>query len=188
MAKKRVIYQNWLVEIGYDPKLGGPHKTEIEQISIDELFESGFDIEQKLDTRKQVERTDFIRTAVQDALGKLTEEEREFIIRFHFMGEKYIEISEKTERELYSLVAFNDQIIKKLKKHLRKFVQAEFKIGPEKEPTCPICLSPHKNDINKILQNRDKKLTWKHVMLKIEKQFGLQIKFPQILIGHEKYH
>ena len=188
MAKNRIIYQNWLVEIGYDPKLGGPHKTDIEEISIDELFEDGFDIEQKLDNSKQIQRNEFLQNNVQNALAKLSEDEREFIIRFHFMGEKYVEIAEKTEREQYSLVGYHNQIIKKLKKYLKQFVKDEFQVSLQEKSTCPICLSPYKSNINSLLETRDKKSTWKHVMQSIEEKYNLQIKAPQILIGHEKYH
>ena len=59
LAKNRLIFQNWLVDIGYDPKLGGPHKNEIEQISIDELFESGFDITQEIPDSQQNNRAEY---------------------------------------------------------------------------------------------------------------------------------
>ena len=188
MAKNRLIFQNWLVEIGYDPKLGGPHKNDIEQVSIDELFESGFDITQDIPSSQQINRSEIIQHAVKDALAKLDDDEREFIIRFHFMGEKYVEIAEKSERELYSLVSMHNMVIKKLKQYLKQFVKEQFSVEEPKQATCLICNSPHKKEIDKLIIARDTKSTWKHIIQHVDKNYNIKIKSPQILIGHEKYH
>ena len=188
LAKNRLIFQNWLVDIGYDPKLGGPHKNEIEQISIDELFESGFDITQEIPDSQQNNRAEIIEHAVKNALAKLNDDEREFIIRFHFMGEKYIEIAEKSERELYSLVSMHNIAVKKLKKYLGQFVKEQFDIKEPKQSNCLICNSPYKEEINKLVSERDSKSTWKHIIRHVAKEYNIKIKSPQILIGHEKYH
>lgn len=188
MAKNRLIFQNWLVEIGYDPKLGGPHKNDIEQISIDELFESGFDITREIPDSQQINRKAIIEEAVKNALSKLNDDEREFIIRFHFMGERYIEIAEKSDRKLYSLVALHIRAVKKLKRYLRKFVKEQFGLNEPKQSNCLICNSPYKDEIDKLIVKRDPKGTWKHIIQHVAKSYNIKIKSPQILIGHEKYH
>ncbi len=188
MAKNRLIYQNWLVEIGYDPQLGGPHQNEIEQISIDELFESGFDITREIPDSQQINRSKIIEKAVKNALAKLDDNEREFIIRFHYMGEKYIEIAEKTNRELYTLVALHKIIVKKLQRYLKQFVKEQFGLNEPKIANCLICNSPYKEEINRLILERDPKSTWKHIIQQSDKKYKLKIKSPQILIGHEKYH
>ncbi len=188
MAKNRLIFQNWLVEIGYDPKLGGPHKNEIEQISIDELFESGFDISQEQPSSRQINRRKIIEQAVKAALEKLTDDEHEFIIRFYFMGEKYIEIAEKSEREIYRLVSLHNRAVKKLKNYLKKFVKEQFAVTEDSQQVCLICDSPYKKEIDKLILMRDPKSTWKHIIQNVSKSYNIKIKSPQILIGHEKYH
>ena len=188
MAKNRLIFQNWLVEIGYDPKLGGPHKNDIEQVSIDELFDSGFDITHELPDSQQANRSEIIQQAVKEALGKLDDDEREFIIRFHFMGEKYIEIAEKSDRELYSLVSMHNIAIKKLKRHLKQFVKEQFAVAEPKQSDCLICNSEHKDAIDKLILCKDPKATWKQIIGYVSKNYHIKIKSPQILIGHEKYH
>ncbi len=188
LAKNRLIFQNWLVDIGYDPKLGGPHKNEIEQISIDELFESGFDITQEIPDSRQKNRAEIIEEAVKKALAKLNDDEREFIIRFHFMGERYIEIAEKSERKMYSLVSMHNIAIKKLRRYLKQFVKEQFSINEPKQLTCLICNSPYKQEINKLILERDPTSTWKHIIQHVSKTYNIKIKSPQILIGHEKYH
>lgn len=188
MAKNRLIFQNWLVDIGYDPKLGGPHKSSIEQISIDELFDSGFDIADNIPSDNQINRTKIIEIAVKLALAKLTDDEREFIIRFHFMGEKYIEIAEKTDREIYSLVSLHNIAIKKLKRYLRRFVKDQFEIKDSKQTSCMICESVYKDEIDSLIALKDSKSTWKNIIQQADKKYNLKIKSPQILIGHAKYH
>ncbi len=188
MAKNRLIFQNWLVEIGYDPKLGGPHKNKIEQISIDELFDSGFDITHEIPDSQQTNRSEIIQQAVKDVLERLTDDEREFIIRFHFMGEKYIEIAEKSDRELYSLVSMHNIAIKKLKRYLKQFVKEQFDVAESKQIRCLICDSEHKDAIDKLIACKPFNATWKKIIGHVAKRYNIKIKSPQILIGHEKYH
>ncbi len=188
MAKNRLIFQNWLVEIGYDPKLGGPHKNKIEQISIDELFDSGFDITFEIPDSQQTNRSEIIQQAVKAALEKLDDDEREFIIRFYFMGEKYIEIAEKSDRELYSLVSLHNIAIKKLKRNLKQFVKEQFAVEEPKQSKSYIRDYEHKDAIDKMIVDKHPKATWKKIIGHVAKRYNIKIKSPQILIGHEKYH
>ena len=188
MAKNRLIFQNWLVEIGYDPRLGGPDKNKFEQISIDELFESGIDISNEEIESQKINRTMIIEQAVKSALAKLNDDEREFIIRFHFMGEKYIEIAEKSDRELYRLVSLHTRAVKKLKRYLKHFVKEQFQVAIQDTSNCLICNSTFRIEIDKLIRKRTKKSTWKHIIQQLDQSYNIKIRSPQILIGHEKYH
>jgi hypothetical protein len=78
--------------------------------------------------------------------------------------------------------------MKKLEKHLAAFVKKRFGIANEVKRPCIICQSPRLAEINKLIEQRDKAATWKPVMKRLLEEFGIEIKSPQMLIGHEKYH
>lgn len=185
MAKKRIVYLNWIVDIGYDPIQKKKGKRRCEEISLDQLIETGFDFISESD--KEIS-TETIKTAVKEALDKLTDEEKELIIRFHYMGETYVEMAEKTNREIYKLSLLHKQGVKKLKRYLHKFVRERYGIETEKKQKCLICDSEFHQEIDRLINNRDKTKSWKPVMKSIKMKYDLKITTPQILIAHEKYH
>ena len=178
MSKNKLIFQNWIVEIGYDPQ----HKK------INKYMNPKRYLRDKTIQERGDNATKEIETAVRNALNMLSEEEREFIIRFHFMGENYREISEKSGRSLYKLAALHKRAYKKLYGNLAVFVKNRFHIETEVENLCPLCHSPHLKEINDIIKNRDKSQTWKSIIQILKTKYGIKISTPQILVGHEKYH
>ncbi len=112
----------------------------------------------------------------------------EFIIRFYFMGQGYGEISEKSGRAVHKLEALHKRAIRKLKARLQTFVKKRYGLKSRKGGVCALCESPHRAAINEIITKRSQLMTWRPVLKEINKQFGLNIKSPQVLIGHQKYH
>ena len=157
MPSNRIIYLNWITEVGQAP-------TETDCHSED------------------------IREEVRSALELLNEEERELIVRFYFMGESYVQISEKSGRTAYKLAGIHKRAVKKLRSALAGFVRERFQIDSEAARDCPLCQSPDLEAIDNIIRDRDRTTTWKPVIRKIKKEFGITINSPQLLIGHEKYH
>ncbi|NOY89285.1 MAG: sigma-70 family RNA polymerase sigma factor [FCB group bacterium] len=178
MSKNKLIFQNWIVEIGYDPQ-----RKKISKYINPERFQRDKDKEKRSDYSSEE-----IKTAVRNALNMLSDEEREFIIHFHFMGENYREISEKSGRSFYKLTALHKRACKKLYGNLAVFVKNRFHIDIKIENLCPLCPSPYLKEINNIIKNRDKSQTWKPIIKILETKYGIKISTPQILIGHEKYH
>lgn len=167
MSGSRVIYQNWIAEQGFDPK------------SIEKFFET---------VTGNIEGGNEVDTAVRSALENLEEEEMEFVIRFYFMGQSYVEICEKSGRAIHKLEALHKRAIRKLRKTLKSFVKRHYGIKIRKNRICPICDSPNREAIDEVITNKDESSTWRPVINEIYEQFGLRIKSPQTLIGHRKYH
>lgn len=167
MPQNRIIYQNWIVEIGADPK----------KIKKSSNFENNVN-----------NNPDNIIKEVNSALAKLDVDEREFIIRFYYMGETYNRIAEISNRSIHKLNAFHQQILKKLNNYLKNFVNGKFNIDINEESLCPICRSEYKPEIDKLIKSRDKRKTWKPLKDLIEKKYHVKFRTPQVLIGHEKYH
>ena len=167
MSRARIVYQDWIAQLGYDP--GSP-----------ELWD--------FNNSNQDDNDNSINEAVRAALDRLDEEEKEFITRFYFMGEPYGEIAASSGRKPSRLEAMHKRAVKKLRKHLAEFVKDRFGIKKRDKIDCPICNSKYRAVIDKLIAGRDKTKTWKVVMDRINDEYGLKFRSPQLLIGHEKYH
>jgi hypothetical protein len=173
MSKSRISYQNWIVDIGFDPLLGPKPQTE-------QNPESGLP--------PDAARVELIRQAVGSALDSLSSNEREFIVRFHYMGQSYSRISEDSGRAIYKLAALHNRALRKLKAELAPFVRQHFSIKQESTPACMLCRSPYREEIDRIIDSRDPKSTWRPVIRQLRERFDIRIGSPQLLIGHARYH
>lgn len=163
MAGKRTIYQNWIVDLGREPG----HIPEDSQ---------------EKEASPELERE------VSAAIELLNAEEREFIIRFHFMGQGYREISELSGRAIYKLASIHKRAIKKLKLSLASFVSQRYGLKTGRISNCPICNSEHRYQIEPILTNKTEESTWRPIIRRLREEFDIIISTPQQLIGHVKYH
>ena len=167
MPNNRIVYQNWIAELGFDP---AQIKKFFDTITDDSSPDDEIDLE------------------VRRAIESLEEEEMEFVIRFYFMGQAYNEISEKSGRAVHKLEALHKRAIRKLKNRLKSIVKMRYGLKSKKGKDCPLCQSAYRAAINEIITNRNESSTWRPVLKEINEQFGLKIKSPQVLIGHKKYH
>ncbi len=193
MSRNRIVYQNWIVELGYDPSARNImeiwHDGDTELVSLDTPSAKAIDNDT---VSHENTMTKLIQEQVTQSFSCLSEEEHEFIRQFYFMGSTYRTISEKTGRAIYKLEALHKRALQKLKKELLPFVRehwhieiAQIKSG---EKSCPICQSSLRDEIDMLITNRDRTKTWRPVLCALREQYGINIRSPQILIGHEKYH
>ena len=190
MPSSRIVYQDWIVEIGHDPNTrvapDGGDLFRADFMSLDHSAAAGLsDADGKATC---IERRELVRRAVTEALNHLEDDEREFVIRFHFMGESYRRIAEKSGRNIHKLEALHKRSLRRLKKQLAAFVRETFGLGREVIPDCPICRSPFAAELDEIIRNRDRTATWHPVLTLLKTRYNLSISSPQLLIGHEKYH
>ncbi len=192
MANNRIVYQNWIVDMGYDPGGcaggAGSRRSPALGISLNSPAAVALTDEDILGLAEQAARAVLVREQVDTALAQLTDEEREFAVRFYFMGESYRLISEKSGRAVHKLETLHKRSLRKLRKELAPFVQEMYRLRPAIRRDCPICRSPHLDAINRLIRDRDKASTWKPVLKVLREKYGLCISSPQLLIGHEKYH
>lgn len=166
MAKGKIIYQNWIVDIGIDPGQVGKLQIQSDLIKPDQEVIS----------------------EVRAALEKLEPQESEFIESYYFQGKTYREIAKIQDRRISRIEGLHRRSLAKLKKYLARFVKERFDIKVEIGRDCIICNSPHKGKINKLIIIKKKEETWKNIIRILRDKYQLQIKTPQILIGHQKYH
>ncbi len=166
MAKGKIIYQNWIVDIGVDPGQSGKLQIQSDLIKPD----------------KQVV------SAVRKALEQLESHEQDFIESYYFQGKTYREIAQLQNRRISRIEGLHRRSLAKLKKYLARFVKERFDIDAEIGRDCIICYSPHKEKIDKLIKNKKKQETWKNIIKILKEKYQIQIKTPQVLIGHQKYH
>jgi len=171
MAGKRTIYQNWIVEIGHEP---GVMPTDM---TVEPVFAEGAS-----------EADDPIAREVSAAIELLSAEEREFVIRFHFMGQGYKEISQLSGRAIYKLASIHKRAIKKLRLSLAGFVSARYGLKLKRMTNCPICESTHRDQIEQVIATKTDESTWRPIIKALRERFDIVISTPQQLIGHTKYH
>jgi hypothetical protein len=202
MGTNRLVFQNWIVELGIDPENKEDLKDGLygkdEVVSFEDLKDcvasNGAGIlGDENEILRRARRQAYIGEQVALALRELTDDEREFVERFYYCGQSYREISEKSGRAVYKLEAVHKRAVRKLRRELTPLVKKLFKMNFEPDDsmsraTCPICSSSHRNEIDKLIADRDRRGTWGPVIKSLKEKFGLRIKTPQVLIGHEKYH
>ncbi len=190
MPSSRIVYQDWIVEIGHDPDSkvmpNGRSLFCSDLISLDHPAAAVLSDADALATR--IERRKLVCRTVTEALNNLDDDEREFVIRFHFMGESYRRISELSGRSIHKLEALHKRSLRKLRKQLAAFVRETFRLDCEVIPDCPICRSPFAAELDEIIRNRDRTATWRPILTLLKTRYNLSISSPQLLIGHEKYH
>ena len=174
MAHGKITYQNWIVELGFDPDTRSGNGS----ITLQSFLRG----------QEDDKSTQAVQQAVRTALDRLAEEEKEFIIRFYFMGETYEDLSSLTGRAPHKLVALHERAVRKLKKMLSVFVKQRYGLAADYRPDCPICRSVHVERINSIINQRDREKSWRPIITHLRESYGLIIRSPQVLIGHEQYH
>jgi len=133
-------------------------------------------------------RAERIKKAVREAVGQLTPEQQEFVQLYWFEGESLKRIAGLWGSNRYRMNAFKNRIIKKLKKDLAGFVSREFGIKSTVKQNCPICASENSRHINSLLSGKKPSETYGRYIRLINQRFHLDIKTPQVIIGHLKYH
>ncbi len=166
MAKGKIIYQNWIVDIGIDPGQAGKIQIQSDLIKPDK----------------------FVVAAVREAIEKMSLQEKDFIESYYFQGKTYREIAKFQNRRISRIEGLHRRSLAKLKKYLARFVKERFDIEVEIGRDCIICESPYKEKINRLIKSKKKQETWKRIIKVLKDKYQIQIKTPQILIGHQKYH
>lgn len=126
--------------------------------------------------------------AVQSEIAKLTELEQEFIRMYWFEGMSTAQISDLLGKKVYKLEGMSRRIQRKLKNRLSEFVSREFDVESGSSKKCLICSSQYRAQIDQMLKSKKPEQTYKHIIKTLKNDFGITVKTPQIIIGHQKYH
>ena len=181
MSPERITYQNWIADLGRDPSQPLDFDGQSGPIPVGT---GDFEVL----NNPEPERRRRIREAVAFALSKLSDNERELIEQFHYMGRSCREIAERSGRTIQPHEALHQRALRKLRTALAPIVKQLYDLGVSTDPDCLICTSPHRATIDRLIRERSRSDTWRPMIRLLKSRFGIIITTPQTLIGHEKYH
>ena len=165
---RRMIFQDWIVELGRDPAL---------------LWEGPDPVETAAEPRVAQ-----IATVVRAALGRLPEADREFLERYYFMGQGYPELERRTGRPRHRFESLHRRAIRRLRRELARFAQKEFGIEYRPGANCPLCRSKNRPEIDRLIAAKQPDGTWRPIIRTLRDQYHITVTTPQIVLGHAKYH
>ncbi len=171
---RKIKYQNWVYEYLAD-------RTEAE------IFPTTNKVDPELERK------------VRQALSRLAAKEKILIEQFYFQGRNYQEIAQILRLNLKQVEYLHRKAVFKLKNLLAEFVKKRFKIridklavGKSVNPgktafSCVICQNPRQKQIEELIESKKEQETWGVVLKKLKNKFNLDIKAPQVLMGHMKH-
>ncbi len=168
----RVSYFNWATELyGY----------------LDQDLQAK--IEQCFPRRDQGPATDeLINLEVRNAVEKLSPDEKRFVELFYFEFRSYREISRKWRKRIHKLERIHRRALDKLRILLADFVRQHFGLDVPPRTECMICMSPYRRELEQLIRDKTEDETYSRLMRTFRKRYGVNIKTPQVIIGHRKKH
>lgn len=125
---------------------------------------------------------------VRGAVERLSPLERQFVEYFYFEDKSYREISVLSNKSIRRLERIHRRALGKLKMLLSNYVKTRFKLNLPEQTDCIICKSPFRQELDKLIQAKKEKETYKSLIRIFKEKYGLKIKTPQVIIGHRKKH
>lgn len=184
---RKIKYQNWIYEILHETS-PRPSPTGEGDFSLPLVGEGGVSA-----VDPEIEQQ------VKQALTRLSEKEKIFVEEFYYQGRSYKEISGILKINLKQAEYLHRRAIFKLKNLLADFVERKFKIRVDKgildksatnhksSVVCVICRNPKQKEIEKVISSKKEHQTWRIILKKLKQKFNLDVKAPQVLIGHMKH-
>jgi RNA polymerase sigma factor (sigma-70 family) len=176
--RKRIKCLNWADEL-----FGHPEEEEAENYDAEISDEKRSQVEDDGDPFR--EETNL---KVREAMERLSPLERQFIEHFYFEDKSYREISVLLNKSIHRLERIHHRASGKLKMLLSNYVKTRFRLNLPEQTDCIICKSPFRQELDKLIQAKKEKETYKSLIRIFKKKYGLEIKTPQVIIGHKKKH
>jgi len=140
------------------------------------------------DSKANIKRKGLIDREVKKAVKKLTDEERQFIEKFYFEFKSYQEIAGILKKRVYELERIHKRALDKLRILLANFVKDHFNLEVSQKTDCVICNSPFRPELDELIKNKKKEETNARLIRIFSQRYGLEIKTPQVIIGHQNKH
>ncbi len=173
MTERRLRYLDWLVDIGREPAPSDP-EADCPAVFGDHGADSP--------------RLAALRSAVQDGLAQLDDNDRELVVQSVILGRSLVELAAAMNRDVHRVEAQQRRALRRLKSLLAPIVRRDFGLETEPDSSCPICQSPRRQEIDAIIAARDRRRPWTPILRTLRVDFALSISTPQVVIGHERYH
>ena len=179
MARNRVSFEDWISALCASPERD--RERERDWAPCTEADEK--------EREENERRADKISREVRRALELLDKGERESVELYYFMGESLENITERlsvSKRQVEKNLRVGTL---KMKRILYKFVRESFQLmKTPSQPNCLICASSDRDIAEKIIKSKKPEEPWRRVMRELREKLGIEIRTPQSLIGHVRYH
>ncbi len=151
------------------------------------------EIEEKIlhdfpDSSENLEGEESINQEVRKAVEKLTSVEKQFIQLFYFEFKSYQEIARILRKKAYKLERIHQRALGKLRIILTDFAKQRFKLEIRESIDCIICKSPFRKELDELIRNKKVEETYTPLIKIFKQKYGIDIKTPQVIIGHIKKH
>jgi hypothetical protein len=134
------------------------------------------------------QRRELIKQEVRRAVKRLSDEERIFIEKFYFEFKSYQEIAGILKKRIYKLERIHRRALDKMHSLLSDFVKEHFKLEVSQKTDCIICNSPFRQELDELIKNKKKEETYRRLIRIFKQEYGLDVKTPQVIIGHQRKH
>ncbi|MCH9031495.1 MAG: hypothetical protein IIB00_04465 [candidate division Zixibacteria bacterium] len=179
MARNRVSFEDWISALCVSPERERSRDR-------DWVPDSKTD---KREREATEERADKISREVRRAMELLDSGERESIELYYFMGESLENIPVRlsvSKRQVEKNLRVGTL---KMKRILYQFVRESFQLkNAPSQPNCLICASSDRNMAEKIIKSKKPEEPWRRIIRELREKLGIEIRTPQTLIGHVRYH
>jgi hypothetical protein len=133
-------------------------------------------------------RRELIKQEVRRAVEKLSDDERIFIEKYYFEFKSYQEIAGILKKRIYKLERIHRRALDKMHSLLSDFVKEHFKLEVSQKSDCLICSSPFRQELDELIKNKKKEETYRRLIRIFKQEYGLDVKTPQVIIGHQRKH
>lgn len=168
----RVRYLNWATEL-----YGCP----------DEEIGNKF-LQDSPKSKDRFEAEESINQEVRKAVERLSSDERQFIELFYFDFKSYREIACILRKKAYKLERIHHRALGKLRILLADFVKNRFQLYVPQKTDCMVCQSPYRKEMDELIKNKKPEETYGPLIKIFKQKYGIDIKTPQVIIGHQKKH
>jgi len=168
----RIRYLNWATE------LYGCLDEEIEENILQDFP----------DNKESFQRDESINREVREAIEKLSFVEKQFVRLFYFEFKSYQQIARILKKKVYKLERIHQRALGKLRIILADFVKKRFKLNVPIDTDCIICNSPFREEMDQLIKNKKEEETYRSLIRIFKQKYGIDIRTPQVIIGHKKKH
>lgn len=170
--RRRIRYVNWAIEL-----YGCPDEKMEEELLWDlHASKNSSEVDETIDCE------------VRKAVERLSREERQFVELFYFEFKTYQEITQISKKKVFKLERIHHRAMGKLRILLAEFVKNRFQLDVPQKTDCLICSSPFRKELEELIRDKKQEETYRPLMDLFRKKYGLNIKTPQAIIGHQRKH
>lgn len=139
-------------------------------------------------SNESFQRDESLNQEVRKAVEKLSLAEKQFVELFYFEFKSYQEIAQLLKKKDHKLERIHQRALGKLRILLTDFAKNRFRLDVPLKSDCIICNSDFRKELEELIRNKKPEETYARLIRIFKNQYGLNVKTPQLIIGHQRNH